>query len=86
VAPAKVLTEFAKENQKLEIKAGVMGNKLLDAAAIKSLASLPSREVLLGQVLSTMNGVPTAFVRVLNGVIGNFLNVLTAIRDQKEAG
>jgi large subunit ribosomal protein L10 len=86
VAPAKVLTEFARENQKLEIKAGVMGNKMLDTAAIKSLAALPSREVLLGQVLSAMNGVPTAFVRVLNGVMGNFLNVLTAIRDQKEAG
>ena len=86
VAPAKVLTDFARENQKLEIKAGVMGNKMLDAAAIKSLASLPSRDVLLGQVLSTMNGVSSAFVRVLNGVTGNFLNVLTAIKDQKEAG
>ncbi|MFC1877601.1 50S ribosomal protein L10 [Thermodesulfobacteriota bacterium] len=86
VAPAKVLTDFAKENQKLEIKAGVMGNKMLDVAAIKSLASLPSRDVLLGQVLSTMNGVPSAFVRVLNGVTSNFLNVLTAIKDQKEAG
>ena len=86
VAPAKVLTEFAKENQKLEIKAGVMGEKVLDIAAIKSLAALPSREVLLGQVLSAMNGVPTALVRVLNGVMGNFLNVLTAIKDQKEAG
>jgi large subunit ribosomal protein L10 len=85
VAPAKVLTDFAKENQKLEIKAGVMGDTLLDVDAIKSLASLPSREVLLGQVLSAMNGVPTAFVRVLNGVTGNFLNVLNAIKDQKEA-
>ncbi|MBW2514814.1 MAG: 50S ribosomal protein L10 [Deltaproteobacteria bacterium] len=86
VSPAKVLTEFAKENQKLEIKAGVMGDKVLDIAAIKSLASLPSREVLLGQVLSAMNGVPTAFVRVLSGVTRNFLNVLNAIKDQKEAG
>jgi large subunit ribosomal protein L10 len=86
VSPAKVLTEFAKENQNLEIKAGVMGAKVLDIDAIKSLASLPSREVLLGQVLSAMNGVPTAFVRVLNGVTRNFLNVLTAIRDQKETG
>ena len=84
VAPAKVLTDFAKENQKLEIKAGVMGDTLLDLDAIKSLAALPSREVLLGQVLSAMNGVPTAFVRVLNGVTGNFLNVLNAIKDQKE--
>jgi large subunit ribosomal protein L10 len=86
VAPAKVLTDFAKENKKLEIKAGVMGDKLMDVAAIKSLALLPSREVLLGQVLSAMNGVPTAFVRALNGVLGNFMNVLTAIKDQKEAG
>ncbi len=86
VAPAKVLTDFAKENKKLEIKAGVMGDKMLDVAAIKSLASLPSREVLLGQVLSAMNGVPTAFVRALNGVVGNFMNVLTAIKDQKETG
>ena len=85
VAPAKVLTDFAKENEKLEIKAGVMGNNLLDIADIKSLAALPSREVLLGQVLSAMNGVPTGFVRVLNGVTGNFLNVLNAIKDQKEA-
>jgi len=86
VAPAKVLTEFAKENKKLEIKAGVMGDKMLDLSAIKSLAFLPSRDVLLSQVLSAMNGVPTAFVRVLNGVMGNFLNVLTAIKDQKESG
>ena len=85
VMPAKVLTEFAKENKNLTIKAGVMGNKLLDVNDIKALSSLPSREVLLGQILSAMNGVPTSFVRVLNGTIGQFLNVLTAIKDQKEA-
>jgi len=85
VTPAKVLTEFAKENKNLKIKVGVMGAKLLDIEDIKSLSSLPSREVLLSQVLSAMNGVPTAFVRVLSGTIGQFLNVLTAIKDQKEA-
>jgi large subunit ribosomal protein L10 len=85
VTPAKVLTEFANENKNLTIKAGVMGNRLLDINDIKSLSSLPSREVLLSQVLSAMNGVPTAFVRVLSATIGQFLNVLTAIKDQKEA-
>ena len=85
VTPAKVLTEFAKENKNLKIKVGVMDAKLLDIEDIKSLSSLPSREVLLSQVLSAMNGVPTAFVRVLSGTIGQFLNVLTAIKDQKEA-
>ncbi|MBW2366821.1 MAG: 50S ribosomal protein L10 [Deltaproteobacteria bacterium] len=85
VAPAKVLAEFAKENNKFEIKAGAMSGKLLDLDAIKALSVLPSREVLLSQVLSAMNGVPTAFVRVLSGVPTNFLNVLQAIKDQKEA-
>jgi large subunit ribosomal protein L10 len=85
VAPAKVLTEFAGEFKALEIKAGVMGSKMLDLSAIKALSDLPSREVLLGQVLSAMNGVPTAFVRALNDNIGRLLNVLTAIKVQKEA-
>ncbi len=84
VAPAKALTEFAKENKKLEIKAGVMGGKLLDAEAIKALSALPSREALLGQLLSVMNGVPTNFVRVLNAIPQQMVNVLVAIKDQKE--
>jgi len=85
VAPAKVLTEFAKDNGKLEIKAGAMAGKRLGLDDIKALSALPSREALLGQVLSVMNGVPTSFVRVLSANISNFMNVLQAIKDQKEA-
>jgi large subunit ribosomal protein L10 len=85
VAPAKVLTQFAKENDKLEIKVGVLNGKVLDVQAIKALATLPSREVLLAHVLSTINAVPTSFVRVLAEVPRSLLNVLTAIKDQKEA-
>jgi large subunit ribosomal protein L10 len=85
VAPAKVLTQFAKENDKLEIKVGVLNGKVLDADAIKALASLPGREVLLAQLLATLNAVPTSFVRVLAEIPRSMLNVLTAIRDQKEA-
>jgi large subunit ribosomal protein L10 len=85
IAPAKVLTQFAKDNEKLEIKAGVMNGKVLDAAAINSLASMPSREVLLGQFLSVLNQVPTSFVRTIAEIPRSFLNVLTAIKDQKEA-
>jgi len=83
VSPAKVLSDFAKENDKLEIKIGVMAGKVLDINAIKSLSALPSREVLLAQVLSTMNGVPTAFVRALNNVPEKLLYALQAIKDQK---
>ncbi len=85
VAPAKVLTNFAKENKNLEIKIGVMGGQVLDINRIKALSDLPSREVLLAQVLSTFNGVPTSFVRALNDIPRRFVNVLQAIKDQKEA-
>ena len=82
---AKVLSEFAKENDKLEIKAGILGGKALDFNAVKALADLPSREVLLSQVLSTMNAVPTGFVRALSNVPERLLYALQAIKDQKEA-
>lgn len=85
VAPAKVLTQFAKEYEKLEIKAGVMGDKVLDVDNIKTIAKLPSREELLAQLLSAMNGVAAGFVRVLNGVPQNLMNVLAAVKDKKEA-
>ena len=84
VAPAKVLSQFAKENKKLEIKVGVMNGQVLDADAIKALATLPSREVLLGQLLSALNAIPTSFVRTLAEVPRSFVSVLAAIRDQKE--
>jgi large subunit ribosomal protein L10 len=85
IAPAKVLSEFAKENKKLEIKAGVMNGQVLDANAIKALAKLPSREVLLGQFLSALNAIPTSFVRTIAEIPRSFVSVLAAIRDQKEA-
>lgn len=85
IAPAKILSEFAKKNDKLEIKAGAMNGSLLSVQQIDSLAKLPSREELLAQFLSVLNGVPTAFVRVLNAVPVQLVNVLTAIKDQKEA-
>ena len=85
VAPAKVLTQFAKDNEKLEIRAGLLNGQVLDAGAVNALAKLPSREVLLGQLLSVMNEVPTSFVRTIAEIPRCLLNVLTAIRDQKEA-
>lgn len=85
VASAKVLTKFAEEHDKLEIKIGVMSGKVLDLKEIKALSALPSREILLGQLLSAMNGVPTAFVRAVSDIPKRLLNVLQAIKEQKEA-
>jgi large subunit ribosomal protein L10 len=85
VAPAKVLTNFAKDNEKLEIKIGAMNGQLLEIEEIKALAKMPPKEILLGQLLSVMNAVPTSMVRVLSGVPRSFLNVLNAIGEEKEA-
>ena len=85
ISPAKVLSQFAKENDKLEIKVGLMNGQVLDANAIKTLAKLPSREVLLGQFLSALNAIPASFVRTIAEVPRGFVSVLAAIRDQKEA-
>ena len=57
----------------------------MDPGQIKALADLPSREVLLGQLLSACNGVSTGFLRTLNAIPASMLNVLQAIKDKKEA-
>lgn len=85
VAPAKVLIQFAKDNAKLEIKAGVMDGKALDLSAIKALSELPSQEVLLGKLLSVLNGVPTSLVIALSDMPKKLLNVLNAVNEKKEA-
>jgi large subunit ribosomal protein L10 len=85
IAPAKVLIKFSKDHEKLEIKTGVMNGKVIDLNAIKAMSVLPPREVLLGQLLSVLNGVPAGFVRVLNAIPMQFLNLLQAVKEQKEA-
>jgi large subunit ribosomal protein L10 len=84
VAPAKILTDFAKDHDKLEIKIGVMEGKVLELDGIKALSSLPSREELLATVLSAMNAVPTSLVTALSDVPRRMVNVLQAIKDQKQ--
>jgi large subunit ribosomal protein L10 len=85
VAPAKVLTDFAKNNPKLEVRVGVLEGRFLDLAAIKALSDLPSREQLLAQVLAAMIAVPTSLVTALSDVPRRMVNVLQAIKEQKEA-
>jgi len=85
IAPAKVLTDFAKDNDVFEIKVGVMNGKVIELNEIKALSALPSREVLLGTFVSVLNNVPTGFVRTIAEIPRQLLNVLQAIKDQKEA-
>jgi len=84
VAGAKVLAEFAKENEAFVIKAGVMTNSLMTEADIKALALLPSREELLAKLLGTMQAPIAKLVRTTNEVPAGFARTLAALRDQKE--
>lgn len=80
---AKALTKFAKENDKLKLKGGLVEGKVVSLAQIKALAQLPSKQELLAKLLGTLVAVPTGFVRVLNGVPAKWVFVLEAIRKQK---
>ncbi|WP_031479703.1 50S ribosomal protein L10 [Maridesulfovibrio frigidus] len=85
VAAAKVVAEFAKESKTFEMRFASLEGKYLDEDGVKALSKLPSKDELLGKALGTLNAVPTNFVRVLANVPRGLLNVLTAVKDQKEA-
>ena len=85
VSAAKVLSDFAKANEKFIIKAGAMPNQVMDVKAVQALASLPSREELLAKLLGTMQAPVAKFVRTLNEVPTKFVRGLAAVRDLKAA-
>lgn len=87
VAPAKIISEFIKESklQNIEIKAGLVEGRVIDANGVKALASLPPREVLIAQVLAGFQTPIVGIVNVLQGTIRNAVGVLEAIRKQKES-
>lgn len=83
-APAKIIKKFSKSNEKLKLKAGALGSRLIDADQILVLADLPPKDELLAKMLGTLNAVPTGLVTVLSGVPRAFVCVLAAIQRQKE--
>jgi len=85
VAPAKLISEFMKENRIMEIKGGLVEGKVINADAVKALASLPPREVLIARLLGSMQSPITGLVNVLHGNIRNLVCALDAVRQQKES-
>lgn len=67
-APARVLADFAKTADKLELKAGVVEGTYYDEKGIQVIATIPSREVLLGRLLGSMQSPIANFARVLNQI------------------
>ena len=84
VQAAKVSHDFAKDNEKLEIKAGIIDGKLIGLEEIKELADLPPREVLVAKALGGLNAPISGFANVLQGTVRNLVYVLEAVR-AKEA-
>lgn len=85
VAPAKILMEYSKKNKSLKIKAGIVEGKVVGPEKVKDLADLPSREILLSQVLAGMQAPIQGMVNVLQGPIRKMGYALEEVRKLKEA-
>lgn len=68
VAPAKIIAEFAKKNDKLKVKAGILDGAILDVAGVEKLSAIPSREVLIAKVMGSMMSAVSKFVYVLEAI------------------
>jgi large subunit ribosomal protein L10 len=84
-AAARVLKDFAKENDKLVIKALSVSGQLLAASEIDRLASLPTKEQAISMLMSVMQAPITKFARTLNEVPGKLVRTVAAVRDAKQA-
>lgn len=84
VAGAKILAEFAKKNEKLQIKACLFDGVVYDETRVKEIAQLPSKEEIYAQTVGMVVAPLRSLVTVLNGTISSLVNVLDQIREKKE--
>jgi large subunit ribosomal protein L10 len=83
IAPAKIMVSYAKKNDKLNIKAGILEGKLIEADGIRRLSELPPKEVLIAKTLFCMKMPATNLVSVLQGIMKKFIYTLKAIEEAK---
>lgn len=84
VSGAKVLAEFAKDNELFVIKGGAMPNAMMSPADVKALATMPSREELLARLAGTLQAPIAKLARTLNEVPGKFARALAAVHAARE--
>ncbi|MDY3119125.1 MAG: 50S ribosomal protein L10 [Peptoniphilus sp.] len=84
VQPAKILNDFAESNDRLEIKGGVLDGRVVSVDEVKALAKLPSREILIAQLLGGLNAPLQGLVTVLSGNMRGLAVALNRIREKKE--
>lgn len=85
VAPAKVIVEFAKTNDKLEIVGGAMGDTVLDVAGVKALAELPSLDELRAKIVGLVQAPATKVVQIVQAPAGQLARVFGAYAAKEDA-
>ncbi len=83
VAPAQIIDKFAKNHEVVNIFGGILENNFIDTTKVNELAKLPTKPQLLGQLVGTINAPISGFVNVLAGNLRNLINVLNAIKEEK---
>ena len=83
-APARLLSEYIRQNRRMAIRSGMLQGKVIDAGTVAELADLPSREVLLGRLLGGMQSPLTSLVGVLQAPLSALARTLDALRLQRE--
>lgn len=81
---ARLVKDYIKENNKLEVKAMALGGKLLDASQLESVASLPTKDEAIAKLLYVMKAPVEKFVRTLAEPHGKLVRTIAAIKDQKQ--
>jgi large subunit ribosomal protein L10 len=84
-AAARVMKDFAKDNEKLVVTAVAFGGKLLPKSDLDRLAKLPTREQAIATLMAVMKAPITKFVRTLNEPHAKLVRTVAAVRDQKQA-
>lgn len=83
VSPAKLMAEFAKDRDGIELVGGILEGKLVDAAAVQALAKLPGKQELLAKLVGSLNAPTSGFVNVLAGNLRGLVYALNAIKESK---
>lgn len=83
VAPAKLVSKFAKDHEIVAVYGGILEGKLITADAVKNLASLPSKDELLAKLVGSINAPVSGFVNVLSGNLRGLVSVLNNIKEAK---
>jgi large subunit ribosomal protein L10 len=83
VAPTKIIVDFMQDHKAMKLKAGVMGRDVFTVDQVIALSKTPPRDVLISQMLGSLNAPITGLVGTLNGIISNFVFTIQAIADSK---